>query len=204
MNIFIYRKGALGDTISFIPFLFSLRKYYKKIYFAGNYLYRDLFYGISFINFLDADSKDILGFYKGKTPNFLSHVVDNFVFFSHQNEFFDDKIRFYKPLPDNLWFYEYPYRIFNLHFEKNNIYLPIINFYEFNEITNSSFFIIHPGSGGIKKVWSLERFFAIEDFLKKYNINTIYLLGESEERYLEKMKGRKFFYNLSLKKLFFC
>lgn len=203
MKIFIYRKGALGDTISFIPFLFKLKETYKLIYFAGNYLYRELFQDIDFIRFLDADSKDVFELINNRTPEFLKNL-DRIVFFS--NIILNDKINKiekYEALPKNTWFYKHPFDCLKIPFNEVHLTLPISYFPEFQELVKKKYIIIHPGSGGLKKVWHIENFFEIEKYIKSSGFDCIYILGEAETRYLKKMGGRNFFYNLSLKKVCF-
>ncbi len=202
MDIFIYRKGALGDTISFLPLLFNLRYFYRKIYFAGNYLYRELFQDIDFIEFLDADSKDVFNCINGCIPEYLKSV-QKFHIFSDQNFMEQQNFFYYKAIQNNIWFYEYPFYCLNLQFTECPIFLPLINYPDFTNIIKSDFILIHPGSGGIKKIWPIENFFEFEEIVNKRGYKCIYLLGEAEENLIEKMDNRVFFYNLSLKKVCF-
>lgn len=202
MNVFIYRKGALGDTIAFVPLLFCLKNFYKKIYFAGNYLYREIFQDIDFVEFLDADSRDVFDCLNGKLPSYLEDV-NKFFIFSRAIETKKKNFFYFDALQNHTWFYKYPFDCLNLRFDENPVFLPINNYSEMELVTQKKFFLIHPGSGGLKKVWPLEHFFKLEEMLSKIGINCLYLLGESEERLIDKMKGRDFFYNLSFKKVCF-
>ncbi|MCX7770597.1 MAG: hypothetical protein N2202_05885 [Proteobacteria bacterium] len=202
MNVFIYRKGALGDTVAFLPFLFRLRTFYKKIFFAGNYLFRDLFHDIDFIEFVDADSKGVFECLKGCIPKHFEGI-SKFYIFSNLLDCNKKNFFYFKPLTEDTWFYKYPFDCLNMNFVPIPIFLPI-NYYEDLEgYILKKTIIIHPGSGGLKKVWPIENFFEFEELVKKYNFNCIYILGESEERLIDKMNGRKFLYNLPLKKVCF-
>lgn len=202
MDIFVYRKGALGDTVSFIPLLFYLKNFYKKVYFAGNYLYRELFQDIDFIEFLDADSKDIFSCLNGEIPSYLKGVCKFFIF-SKVKKIKQRGFYYFEPLQNYTWFYKYPFDCLNLEFKEKPIFLPIKCCEELNDMVHEKFFLIHPGSGGLKKVWPLDYFFEFEEMISKRGFKCLYLLGESEERIIEKMKGKNFFYNLPLKKVCF-
>lgn len=201
-NIFIYRKGALGDTISFLPFLFSLKKKFKEIIFAGNYLYRQLFEGIDFIKFLDADSRDVLQFL---TTKLSSINYDRILIFSNVDKLSMPFVEIFPPLPEKDWFYYYPFKVSNTDFVQNKIYLPLFydrDIYEFL-ISDSRFFVFHPGSGGISKRWRIENFLLLEKFLLKNGYDVIYLLGEAELELKKKITNKKILVNSCLKKVIF-
>jgi len=202
MSIFIYRKGALGDTLSFIPLLFLLKKTYSTIYFAGNYLYRAIFEDLDFIKFIDADSKIVFDcIYKRHHSYFQD--VKRFVFFT--NDILEESHNryFFRALPEKSWFYKYPFECLNLDFNDIYITMPVNYYSEFEWLIKSRYVVIHPGSGGLKKIWPIEYFFEVEKYLDDYGIKCIYLLGEAEEKYLPLMKNKLFFYNLSFKKIIF-
>ncbi|MCX7991279.1 MAG: hypothetical protein N2999_04475 [Proteobacteria bacterium] len=199
-DVFVYRKGALGDTIFFIPFLFSLRKVFRQIFFAGNYLYRDLFFGIDFINFLDADSTFVFNLMRGKE----NLEVNSFYIFSKAFDKIRDNYFIYEPLQENTWVYKYPYDCISVNFEKENIYFPVVfNEKLFSLIKNKKIVLFHPGSGGNRKRWSLGNFFVIEEFLKKIGYEVIYILGESETHLLKFFGNRKIVYNSSFSDIIF-
>lgn len=202
MDVFIYRKGALGDTVSFIPLLFQLRNFYKKVYFAGNYLYRDLFQDIDFLEFLDADSKDVFDCLNGNIPVCLKSVSKFFIFSNHigceYKNFF-----YYSPIQNHTWFYKYPFDCLNLNLSETQIFLPVNNYEDIRGFIDKNLLLIHPGSGGKKKVWPLEFFFEFEELISRRGFKCLYLLGESEEKLIERMKGKFFLYNLPLKKVCF-
>ncbi len=202
MKIFIYRKGALGDTLSFLPLLFSLKRTYTSIYFAGNYLYRTIFYDLDFIKFIDADSKIVFDCIYN-LHHFHFQDVERFIFFTNDNLEDSHNRQFFKALPEKSWFYKYPFDCLNLDFNSVYITMPVNYFSEFESLIKSKYVIIHPGSGGLRKVWPLEYFFEVENYLYDYGIKCIYLLGENEERYLPMMKKKLFFHNLSFKKIIF-
>jgi len=202
MKIFIYRKGALGDTLSFLPLLFSLKQRYTYIYFAGNYLYRTIFQDMDFIKFVDADSKIVFDCIYNR-HHFYFQDVERFIFFTNDILEENQNRHLFKALPEKSWFYKYPFDCLNINF--NNIYItmPVSYFSEFERLIESKYVIIHPGSGGLKKNWPLEYFFEVEQYLNDYGIKCIYLLGEAEEKYLPMMKNKLFFHNLSFKKIIF-
>lgn len=201
-NIFIYRKGALGDTVSFLPFLFSLKKKYKEIIFAGNYLYRQLFEGIDFIKFLDADSRDVLQFLTTKLPNIH---YDRILVFSNFDNLKIPSAEVFPPLLQNDWFYYYPFKVSNIDFVQNVIYLPVFYDRDTHEflIGNRRFFVFHPGSGGTSKRWGIENFLLLENFLLKNGYDVIYLLGEAELELKKKLTNKKNLVNACLKKVIF-
>lgn len=202
MDVFIYRKGALGDTVAYIPLLFQLKNYFRKIYFAGNYLYRELFQDIDFLEFLDADSKDIFDCLNGEIPSFLKNVSKFFIF-SNVNKLKHDNFFYYEPIQNHTWFYKYPFDCLNIKFYEKPVFLPLKNYEDLNKVIDENFLLIHPGSGGSKKIWPLEYFFEFEEMMNMKGIKCIYLLGESEEKFIDKMKYKNFFYNLPLKKVCF-
>lgn len=200
-DVFVYRKGALGDTIFFIPFLFSLKTIYNLIFFAGNYLYRELFKGIEFIKFLDADSKFVFDLLRGK-ENLSS--IENYYIFSNFIDKVRDNYHIYSPISENEWVYSYPFKCLGMEVSLKDIYLPVyFNSLIYNEIKNAPFILFHPGSGGIKKRWSLEKFFVVEKYLNDKGYDVYYLLGESENTILDCFNNKKFFYNCSLTDIIF-
>lgn len=200
-SVFIYRKGALGDTLFFIPLLFYLRRYFSQIYFAGNYLYRDLFKGIDFITFLDADSKYVFDLLRGK-ENFLD--FQRFYIFSKAFDKISDNFYCFNPLPQNEWVYKYPFQCLKLNFCEEHIYFPVFfNSTIFNQIKGKKFFLLHPGSGGKNKRWALKYFFQLERKLNNFNYSVYYLLGESESNLLQYFNDKKIFYNYSLNDIIF-
>lgn len=200
-GVFVYRKGALGDTIFFYPFLFTLRKTYKKIYFAANYLYRDLFKGIDFIEFLDADSRLVFDLLRGKES---IDKIERYYLFSQYNEKTKENYLIFPSLPQKGWVYSYPYECVGIEFVEEKILLPIFYREElFSQVKDRKFFLFHPGSGGMAKVWKLENFFALEDELRHCGFEVFYLLGEAETHLIKLLEDRKFFYNFSLNDIIF-
>ncbi|GAB4435692.1 MAG: glycosyltransferase family 9 protein [bacterium] len=203
-TVFIYRNGALGDTVAFIPFVFELRKYYKKIVFAGNYLYRQLFEDIDFVDFIDANSKDVLNIFIGKPfPK-----ADKYLIFSKNSYGLErSELYFFEPLPESGWFYKHPFDCLGLAFKEEAVYLPI----SYDEsiasvIGKKPFLIFHPGSGGRKKRWPIDDFFALETFVKKeFDFEVFYILGEAEEEeeLIKRVGNKKCLVNLTLKKVIF-
>lgn len=201
-TVFVYRKGALGDTIAFIPYLFALRKYYQNIIFAGNYLYRELFEELNFIKFLDADCHEVLRLLKGE----ISFPSDDYLIFS-RNSFHvkASNIAFYEPLPEKSWFYLHPFEVTGIPFTRDGVYLPIGYDEEVaNFIGKSPFLVFHPGSGGKAKRWDLKNFFTVEAFVKeRFNIDVIYLLGEAELELKDRLLNKKCLVNWPLKRVIF-
>lgn len=204
-RVFIYRKGALGDTLSFLPFLFSLKDRYKKIIFAGNYLYRHLFEGINFISFIDADDKDVFKLFTNPEESSYKDVDDLFFFTNANIGTINKKIKTFPPLPEKEWFYKHPFDCLGMEFVARRIYLPI-HYYDdeisiFNE--KKPYIIFHPGSGGKKKRWPLENFFILEKFLRDRGFEVVYLIGEAELELLPPLENKKVLVNQPLKRLIF-
>ncbi len=200
-SVFVYRKGALGDTIFYIPLLFHLKNYYSKIYFAGNYLYRSLFQGMDFIQFLDADSLYVFNLLRGSCDTEKFH---RFYIFSRSFEKISPDFYIYDPIPENEWVYSYPFRLLNEKFELPAIYFPVFyNEVLFRQVKDKKFFIFHPGSGGMRKIWHINNFFAIEKYLNEKGFEIYYLLGESEKNRIDEFRGKKIFYNYSLNDIIF-
>lgn len=204
-SIFIYRKGALGDTLSFLPFLFALRKKYSNITFAGNYLYRQIFDDISFITFVDADSRDVLRFFIDNDYEMLN-CYEKVLLFSTEKITNNNssKIMLFTPLPAEKWFYKHPFDCFDMEFCYKEIYLPIHYDEQIHKLTeNKPYLVFHPGSGGKKKRLPLELFFKLEEHFKNRNFDIYYLIGESELELINSLKDKKVLVNQSLKKVIF-
>lgn len=198
---FVYRKGALGDTLFFIPFLFTLRKNYHQILFAGNYLYRDIFYGIDFIKFLDADSKFVFDLLRGKED---IDDIEKFFIFSKSFDKIRENYLIFNPLSENDWVYTYPFKCTGLDFIYENIYLPVYyNHKIYEKIQRKKIILFHTGSGGIAKRWNTENYFLLEDYFKNKGYTVFYLLGETESNVLNLFKGRNILYNSSLMDIIF-
>lgn len=198
--IFIYRKGALGDTIAFLPFIFELKKHYANVIFAGNYLYRQLFEAIDFVNFLDADSRDVLSLFTGK--KWLK--AERYLIFSKPPVSYSDKnFLFYEPLPQKEWFYKHPFDCLKIPFREDRVYMPISYDKETDYIRGDKPFIVfHPGSGSKAKRWPLENFSTIELFIKEnFNMDVLYLLGEAETELKNMLQTKKCLVNIELKKV---
>jgi len=204
-KIFIYRKGALGDTLSFLPFLFALRKRYSSITFAGNYLYRQIFENIDFINFLDADSRDVLNILLNDDVE-NETVFDEVLLFTKQFELGKalTKAKFFPPLPDNSWFYSHPFDCTGMSFKQEKIYLPVCYYEDIEKIVGSNrYAVFHTGSGGRSKRLPLNIFFQLEKFLKELDFEVIYLIGEAELELLNSLKNKKVLVNQPLNKVIF-
>lgn len=202
-KIFIYRKGALGDTLSFIPFIYRLKDIYERVVFAGNYLYRGIFEDLDFVEYVDADSRETLNLLMGRKNGF-SENTDEFFIFSKAPLGSNPKLRHFPPLPENGWFYEHPFKAVNMRFTEVPVYLPVTYCHElYEEIKGQKYFVFHPGSGGKDKIWPLENFLYLENLLNNCGYEVIYLLGEAEENYRDKMKGKRVCDNFSFKKLTF-
>ncbi len=204
-SIFIYRKGALGDTLSFLPFLFALREKYLNITFAGNYLYRQIFEDINFINFVDADSRDVLRFFVDNEYEPLNSYDKILLFTTEKGiNISSPKIKLFSPLPADKWFYKHPFDCFDIEFCFKEIYLPIHYDEQIHRFTeNKPYLIFHPGSGGKKKRLPLEVFMKLEEYFKSRNFDIYYLVGESELELINSLKGKKILVNQSLKKVIF-
>ncbi len=202
-SVFVYRKGALGDTVFYIPFLFFLRKYYSKIYFAGNYLYRHLFIGIDFIKFLDADSHYVFNLLRGKED---LKKFERFYIFSNCFDKVSENFYIFNPISisQQEWAFSYPFSITGEKFEPPSTYLPI--FYNqrlAEDIKDKKFFVFHPGSGGAGKIWHVDNFFQLEEYLNQQDMEVYYLLGESENNILKSFSVKKILYNYSLNDIIF-
>ncbi|MFN3605163.1 MAG: glycosyltransferase family 9 protein [Leptonema sp. (in: bacteria)] len=202
-KILIFRPGALGDILLSFPLLEILKFHKFEIYFVSNAEYISLIHffnlgkGISFDHslfipiFLDElDSKSLKNFLE--QFDFIFCIEKNETIYTrlkkiHKFVYFINSIPPYL-IPIRLYLIKEISKILNL----NDSYtLTKMKINKMNKNTNFTNFLIHPGSGSRSKIWNIENFYAILEFLLHKSKTITILEGPAESGISEEFKNFK-------------
>ncbi len=205
MKILIFYNSALGDFITFLPFLkllifnyqdvkielFTKKKFFTFLKNYQQVIVKDIETLPLFMLFAKNEKRDNF--------NFLEKFDQIISFIGVENKDFRTNIlklnrNSYFIFPHNR--YEKIHQIFYLlnsyPFVKKRIFYPNIKLKK----KKKKFFIIHPGSGSKIKNISLNFLHEIEKKIKKtFNLQSVWIGGEAEEYLKEKVKKIKFIYS---------
>ncbi|GAB6065957.1 glycosyltransferase family 9 protein [Aquifex pyrophilus] len=169
-NVLLYRRGGLGDTLFTFPVLEIFKRLGYRTVAVGNTDYYEIAKHVGFADEVYSELPE--GEYEKKIIISLEGNL--------------------KPFPEKrIWILEHYLKSLNL----PPIYSPTLPIKQNENSPLKGKVVIHPSSGSKKKNPPLELFLSIGDYLKRKNIEYIYLLGEAEEELSDTLKPN--FFSLS-------
>ncbi|MCX8082149.1 MAG: glycosyltransferase family 9 protein [bacterium] len=197
-KVLIIRYGGLGDIITTLPVIQSLKNNRYLVIIASNNRYKKLcLKHMNIDGFISVDSTFLLPLFSGEKEtnliNFLkqfdiiiSYTDEKEVFSKTLKDIFKGRIFFHPVTPEKIKQHIIKYLLEPI---KNlNITISELPLLKVNPLSEKEFFIIHPGSGSPYKNWGKDKFLEVYKKLS-INIRGLILLGYAEK------EQREFWYN---------
>lgn len=187
-KILVIRYGGVGDIITILPVLKSLKKSGYSVVLGSNSRYKRFCEKYTDIDrFVSFDSTSLLPLFSGEKNTSISDFLNQFdiiisytdyeeIFSRNVRQHFKGEIIFHSVKPENIREHIVKYILIPVYSIAESIYeIPAIPV----KAEKQEFFVIHPGSGSVHKNWAKERFLEIYNKFST-KIKGIILLGYAE------------------------
>jgi len=189
-KVLVIRYGGVGDIITTLPVIKSLKKSGYSVVLVSNSRYKGLWKYMALDVFICVDNPFFLPAFAGENnPDFINFInrFDIVISYTDKEEIFSRTLKrsfrgtiiFHPVSPERIKKHIVEYLLEPVHNLTDK--LSITPELKINPPSKKEFFVIHPGSGSIHKNWEKERFLTLYKRLST-NMKGIILLGYAENQ----------------------